>query len=300
MNSRQGIGKKPVFKPDIIFNMNPKRIFAIAVISVFFLMGLWLPTNAAPALQQFFTPTPGVDGRIIYTVQENDTCSRIATLHGITVEQLRQLNSKLDANCNLTVGDQLLIGIVSLAGTPTAGPSPTPMPPTASPTPFTGTTIVCSLLFDDINGNAIREETEPAVAGGAVSVTELNGAYSASQDTVINADPEAYQGICFEDVPEGSYNITVGIPDNYNPTMKLSYSLEVKAGDQAYVDFGAQSQEIVADNTDPAVTEEESKTPWLGIIGGFFLLGGIGLGYYAWRSAKPESMLSGERKYIKK
>lgn len=112
---------------------------------------------------------------------------------------------------------------------------------------------MCVLLFDDVNGNALREETEGAVAGGAVSLTENNGKYSAALDTVIPADPEAYQGICFTDIPEGNYNITMGIPDNYNPTMELDYSLDVNAGDRAFVDFGIQSQDVVVD---PGATDQ--------------------------------------------
>ena len=139
------------------------------------------------------------------------------------------------------------MGIVSVALTPTLGAPPTPGTPTVTPTPLSGTTEVCVLLFDDSNGNAFREETEPAVAGGAVSLTENNGKYSAAQDTIIPADPEAYQGICFTDIPEGNYNITVGIPDNFNPTMELNYSLDVNAGDLAFVDFGIQSQDVVVD-----------------------------------------------------
>jgi len=272
--------------------MNLKRLVVIFFLISILMLGLWLPANAAPGLQQqFFTPTPGTDGRIIYIVQPADSCSRIAILHNISVEQLRQLNSKLDENCTLIEGQELLIGIVSTEGTPTAGPSPTPAAPTASPTPFTGTTEICVLLFDDRNGNSLREENEPAVAGGAVSVTEINGEYSASQDTVIPADPEAYQGICFSNVPEGSYNITVAIPDNYNPTMDLNYSLDVNAGDRAFAIFGAQSRDVVAD---PGSTDEATgngTSPWLGILGGFFLLGGGALGYFAWRSNKPESKL---------
>lgn len=264
------------------------------------LLGLWLPANAAPNMQQTIpTPTPGADGRILYVVQSGDNCYRVAALNGITVEQLRQLNTKLDENCTLVTGQELLIGIVSLAGTPTAGPSPTAAPPTASPTPFTGTTDICVLLFNDINGDAERQLTEPAVAGGAVSVTENNGEYSAAQNTVIPADPTAYQGICFSNVPEGSYNITVGIPDNYNPTMKLNYSLDVKAGDRAFIDFGIQSKDIVADTN--AVPQDEPKTsPIFGFLGGFLLLGGAALGYYAWRSGKPESKLSGGSGVLKK
>ena len=280
--------------------MNPKRFFILFTLISLLLFGLWLPANAAPNMQQVIpTSTPGIDGRILYVVQPGDSCSRVALLNGISIEQLRQLNSKLDENCGLVAGQELLIGIVSLAGTPTAGPSPTPAPPTASPTPFTGTTEICILLFNDINGNSLREETEPAVAGGAVSVTENNGKYSATQNTTIPADPAAYQGICFSNVPEGSYNITVGIPTNYNPTTELNRSLEVKAGDRASVGFGIQSQAIVAD---PSITQKnEPKTsPIFGIVGGLLLLGGAGLGYYAWRSGRPESKLSGGKGFLKK
>jgi len=280
--------------------MNPKRFFILFILISLLLFGLWLPANAAPNMQQAIpTSTPGADGRILYVVQPGDSCFRVAAIHGISEDQLRQLNSKLDENCSLIVGQELLIGIISLAGTPTAGPSPTPAPPTASPTPFTGTTDICVLLFDDANGNALREETEPAVAGGAISVTENNGEYSAAQDTIIPADPDAYQGVCFSNVPEGSYNITVGIPDNYNPTMELSYSFDVNAGDRAFVDFGVQSKDVVVD---PGATpQSEPKTsPIFGILGGLLLLGGAGLGYYAWRSGRPESKLSGGSGMLKK
>lgn len=274
--------------------MNPKRFFILLTLVSLLLLGLWLPANAAPALQQAFsTPTPGADGRIIYIVQPGDGCFRVAALNNITVDQLRQLNSSLDENCTLIEGQELLIGIVSVALTPTPGALATPGTPTITPTPLSGTTEVCVLLFDDVNGNALREETEVAVAGGAVSVTENNGKYSAAQDTIIPADPEAYQGICFTDIPEGNYNITVGIPDNYNPTMELNYSLDVNAGDRAFVDFGIQSQDVVVD---PGAAEESgsgNRSILLGVLGALFLLGGAVLGYYAWRSGKPESKLSG-------
>ena len=257
------------------------------------LLGLWRPVNAAPSMQQLPpTPTPGADGRIIYVVQPSDNCTRVAALNGITVEQLRQLNSDLDENCALIAGKELLIGIVSLEGTPTPGIGPALGTPTVTPTPLSGTTEVCILLFEDANGNAQREETEPAVSGGAVSLTEINGAYSAAQDTIIPADPEAYQGICFSDIPEGNYNITVGIPDNYNPTMELDYALEVKAGDRAFVDFGIQSKGVVVE-PDAAGEPSPDRSSLLGIFGGLLLLGGAALGYYAWRSGKPESKLSG-------
>lgn len=275
--------------------MNPKRFFVLFTLLSLFLFGLWLPADAAPNLrQQYVTPTPGADGRILYIVQPGDNCFRVAALHAISVDQLRQLNSKLDENCTLIEGQELLIGIVAVA-TPTSPAAAIPGTPTVTPTPISGTTEICVLLFNDENGNAVREEIEAAIAGGAVSVTENNGKYSASLETSIPADPAAYQGICFTDVPEGTYNISVGVPTNYNPTMDLNYTLGVKAGDIAFVDFGAQSKDIVVD---PAAEEGndgggDSTSTILGAVGILLLLGGAGLGFYAWRSSKPESKLSG-------
>lgn len=272
--------------------MNLKRFLIILFFIMVFMLGVGLPVNAAPVTQTIPSPTAGADGRIIYIVQAGDSCFRVAAINSITVDQLRQLNTKLDENCTLTEGQELLIGIISLAGTPTAGPSPTSLPPTASPTPFTGTTIICVLLYDDINGNTLRDTTEPAIADGAISVTEINGEYSASLNTIASVDP-LYTGECFRDVPEGEYNITVGIPDTYNPTVNLNSSLKVNAGDQAQLSFGAQSQAIVADPGTTSEGEEGGSSPIFGILGTLFLLGGAGLGYYAWRSGRPESKLSG-------
>ncbi|MEY2817434.1 MAG: hypothetical protein RL275_897 [Chloroflexota bacterium] len=273
--------------------MNPKRFFVLLTLVGLLLFGLWLPAGAAPNNQeQVPTPTPGEDGRIIYVVQPGDNCFRVAAIHGITVDQLRQLNSRLDENCTLTGGQELLIGVVAVA-TATAPVSVAAGTPTITPTPLSGLTEVCVLLFNDANGDAMRQETEPAVAGGAVSVTEINGKYSASLDTVIPADPAVYQGVCFTDVPEGTYNVTVAIPDNYNPTMELSYSLKVNAGDRAFVDFGAQSQDVVVDPGAEDNNTGGGTSLFLVIFGVVLLLGGAGLGYYAWRSNRPDSKLAG-------
>jgi hypothetical protein len=124
-------------------------------------------------------------------------------------------------------------------------------------------------------------------------VTENNGKYSASLDTILPADTTVYPGVCFTNIPEGMYNITVAIPDNYNATTELSYTLEVNAGDRAFVPFGAQSQDVVAD---PGTEDDGSAggtSTVLGIFGALLLLGGAGLGYYAWRTGKPDSKLSG-------
>ena len=247
--------------------------------------------NAAPNAQ-FVTATPGPDGRILYTVVEGDNCSIVAFNHGITVPQLRALNNRLDENCTLTVGQQVVVGLAA-SDAPTAGPAPTLPPATPTATPVSGTTEVCVLLFDDTNGDALRQETEFGIEGGAVSLTNLNGSYSQTQDTTSAIDPDLLEPIrsCFSDVPQGEYNVSVAVPDSYNPTMLLSYTLTVRAGDRASIDFGAQSKTLtVSEGTEP---QEGGRSSILGIFGLLLLLSGAGLGYYAYRSGQPKSKLKG-------
>lgn len=255
--------------------------------------GRTLPAQASPPpqLAQYSTPTPGPDGRIIYIVQEGDNCTSISLKTGVSIELLLGQNPTL--NCDLViVGQQLLLGIGGPAAyTPTPGPSPTPTiaPPTA--TPFAGTTEICILLYEDINGNALREETEFGLAGGQVSVTDINGAYSNTQSTVNVIDPDTEDAVrtCFTDVPEGTFNISMAVPEGYNPTTDISYRLEVKAGDRAFLAFGAQSKTIQAAPQETPSEESGATIPWMGIIGAILLLGGIGMGWYALRLKRPSS-----------
>jgi len=260
---------------------------------VLFFLAIAMPlrgASAAPDAQGFVTATPGPDGRILYVVVAGDSCLQVALLHSITVDQLRQFNPRLDAACVLTVGQQLVVGLSS-ADAPTADAAPTLPSPTVTATPVSGTTEVCVLLFDDMNGDALRQETELGIAGGAVSLTNLNGSYSQTQDTVSEVDPDTLEPVraCFVDVPGGQYNVSMAVPDEYNPTMLLSYDLTVKAGDRADISFGAQSKTLTA--SESAEPQTNSRSSILGIFGFLLLLGGAGLGYYAYRSGQPKSKL---------
>jgi hypothetical protein len=260
----------------------------------FFFLSILLPLGGADAAPQaqFITATPGPDSRILYVVVEGDSCLQVALLHGITVQQLRQFNTRLDENCTLTVGQQLVVGLAQPEA-PTAGPAPTLPSPTVTATPVSGTTEVCVLLFNDMNGDAVRQETELGIEGGAVSLTNLNGSYSETQNTVAAVDPDTLLPVrsCFVDVPGGEYNVSMAVPDEYNPTMLLSYNLNVKAGDLAEISFGAQSKTITV--SEPTDSQEGNRSSLLGIFGFLLLLGGAGLGYYAYRSGQPKSKLKG-------
>lgn len=274
-------------------NARSSLLLFFAILILFFL-GMVFPFNAASAAPnaQFITSTPGPDGRITYTVVEGDSCLQVALLHGITVQQLRQFNTRLDENCTLTIGQQIVVGLAQ-AEAPTPGPGPTLPPPTITPTPVSGTTEVCVLLFDDKNGDALRQETEFGIDGGAVSLTNLNGSYSETQNTSSAVDPDTLEPVraCFIDVPGGEYNVSMAVPDAYNPTMLVSYTLTVKAGDRASIDFGAQSKTVTVSDT--AEPQEANRSSILGIFGLLLLLGGAGLGYYAYRSGQPKSKLKG-------
>jgi hypothetical protein len=256
-------------------------LLGIAVVLGAFCLTIF-DTSAAPLAQltPFPTPTPGPDGRIIYIVQANDTILRISLISGVTIDELRGLNNLLDDV--IVPGQELLLGLGGpSAATPTPGPSPTPTQaiPTASPEP--GLAILCVLVYNDINGDAIRQEEETSIAKSAISVNDRLGAISLTATTVSGLDPH-----CFNDLPEGEYNITVAIPDGYNSTTVSSYVLKIQAGDETYLDFGAQANSET--QADAPISTEEGRSPLLGIIGGIFLVAGAAVAVFASRFFKSK------------
>lgn len=230
------------------------------------------------------TPTPGNDGRILYTVQEGDNCTRIFLLTGVEINQIISLNN-LDTACTIYPGDKLVIGIVeppqqSETAIPTVEVELTP-----SPTPSIGYGEICIVLFNDADGTGMRTETEPYLAGGAVSINNRLGTVSLTGSTV-GGDPEvntAIKPLCFEEIPEGAYNITMAIPDGYNATTATNYALTVNAGDNITIDFGAQTSSNIPFEEEQA---GGGRSVILGVAGGLILLGGIGLGIYMLRARK--------------
>lgn len=235
-------------------------------------LAMALPAFAQPPAQAVYgTPTAQPDGRILYKVKANDTCLSISLLMGVSLDQLRGMNN-LTGDCVIREGQDLLLGRVAAeTATVTPGPSPTATALLPSPTPFKGSGQVCIFLFNDINGNALREEGELAIPDGAVNLTDRTGKFTKTLTTEAGESP-----VCLKDVPEGEYNITVAVPEGYNPTTSLNYALKLQAGDQSTLDFGAQQNSQAA----PVSPEEGGRSPVLGIVGGLLLVGGVGLGVY--------------------
>lgn len=265
------------------------RVVAL-LLTLMLLSRLALNVHAAPSAQvTFTTPTPGADGRIIYTVQEGDSCLRISLLTGVSVDYLTQTNH-LDVNCTIRSGQELVIGIgAPPAAPPTPGPSPTPTPSTPTATPVSGGLAeVCVALYNDSNGDGLRQAntdelgnyladgTEPIVPGGAISLTSLSGVYSQTQTIAEGLDP-----VCFVDVPAGEYSVSAAVPDGFNPTTELDTTLQVLPGDTSFVNFGAQAKSHL-----PVASETQARSPLFGILGAVLLLVGIGLGIFAFRTRK--------------
>ncbi len=223
-------------------------------------------TVCAVSGQAIQSPTPDLDGNIFYIIKSNDSCMSISLTMGIDLETLRQLNN-LDEECTLIAGTRLLLGRYETP-TPTPGPSPTPTPITPTPTPYNGYGQVCVYLFEDVDGDGIVAETEYGISGGAVSITKRNGADNFTGLTMAGNDR-----LCFPEVPEGDYNISIAPPTDYNPTTNMNYALTVKAGDNTLVNFGAQKSSQL-EEADIEV-DTTPKSPILMALGIGLILGGL-------------------------
>lgn len=250
---------------------------ALLSLGLFLAALLWL-LAALPAHAQGIvinTPTALPDGRIMYRVQSGDTCLRVSLLMNIPLDTLRQLNN-LDPNCTIREGQELMLGRITPTTTPlVTGPTATPTPLLPTPTQFNGTAKVCFFLYNDVNGDGMREDTEVAIPDGAVNITDRSGAFTRTLKTSAGTDP-----VCIDGVPEGDYNVSVAIPDGYNPTTSMNYALKVAAGDSSTLDFGAQRNSQSA----PVAPSEGGHSPVLGILGGLLLICGVGLGVYLRRA----------------
>jgi hypothetical protein len=203
------------------------------------------PPQTLPTLAPFVMPTAGPDGNIVYVVQPGDTGWRIAANAGITLDQLSAFNGGININI-LSVGQRLVIG----QGKPSAPPANTPAPtidpnaPTAAPQPTAAPTEIaaantgkiCSVLYEDVNGNALHEEGEAALAGGQFTLVDATTGAPVQVYTLQPGEAEH----CFDNLAPAKYTLAVAPPTGYNPTTNTNYSLEVQPGLSSNIEFGAQ------------------------------------------------------------
>ena len=277
-----------------MLNENTTKITILIISALLFAVYLAVPTMERPVLAApdaqltpFPTPTPGADGRIIYIVKTGDSLWRISAVSGIPMEELRALNN-LGANDVIAPDQELLLGLGGPAGSaPTAGPRPSATSALPTPTPGTGTGTLCVLLFEDMNGDSFRQETEPSLPGGAISVNDRLGNVSLTANTPSGGlsenlfpEPEELGFVCFDTLEKGEYNVTVASPEGYNATTPLNYTVILNPGEEILFDFGAQpNSEVLARQTAPVGSQQK---PILGLIGGVLVLLGMGLALYLW------------------
>jgi hypothetical protein len=261
-----------------------KRITLASVLGLAALLfiGMSLPVSASPSPQYTYipTPTPGPDGRIIFIVTDESPWT-IAARFNIPIEELRELNLWGD-NPITRPGDEVLLGYAGPAEV-TATPGPTTIPEPALPTPTyePGWGIICILLYNDLNGDSFRQEEEPSIPGGAISISNRSGTVSITESTI---DGLEYQ--CFEELPEGEFTISVAVPDGFNATTQTNRSLNLAAGDITYLGFAAHTSSEANAQTEPE--ESGGRSSWLGILGGVFLLAALGLTIFASRLIKTK------------
>jgi hypothetical protein len=183
------------------------------------------------------------------------------------VEELRQLNNMGEEDA-LIAGATIVIGI----DTGVLATSQASHPAQPTPTAIIDSAAVCVLLYLDVNGDSVRQNDEIAMADGQVSVTEQNGLYNQQTATTYSLD-----GLCFSDLPPGSYAVSMTLPPGYYRTTELEATLELSAGDKAFLNFGmSPNPEDEAHNPPP----QSGIDPIL-LVGGVLLLIGAGVGAYA-------------------
>jgi len=254
-------------------------VLSITILSIFPIF-----TTTARAQVYYLTPTAEANGNIYYVVKADDTCDTIALLNNIPLDTLRSLNQlDLDKCRFLQVGQKLLLGTVPTAVI-TAGPSPTPTSMLPTPEPIKGYGTICVYLYNDINGDAMAEPsevTDTGLAGGAVSVANTDGSFTRTGTTINTGLP-----VCFEEAPEGAYNVSIAIPDGYNATASQNYIIHLKAGDTSTINFSAQASSGLTTSN----SGESGGSVFLAVVGGLFILIAVGIGLYVrffLRNSKP-------------
>jgi hypothetical protein len=258
------------------WNVNMKRtiIFSSLVFLAAILLINIFPVQAEtyPPQVVYSTPTPNAEGRIVFVVRAGDSCNSISFLTGVPLDELRRLNN-LKEDCALLEGQQLLLGIAQKSA---QAATPTPLNQVPTPTLPPGSGDICVLLFADTNGNSIPDGNEVPLAGGAISITSRDGKISLTNPT------SATEAVCFLAIAEGEYNISVAVPEGYNPTTLLNYPLKLRGGDKSTLDFGAQPGTKIIEPS----PIQGGKSPLLGIVGAILILGGAGLGFYVMRAGR--------------
>lgn len=134
--------------------------------------------------------------------------------------------------------------------TPTVTPSDTP---TVTATPSTG--VIQGIVWNDLNGNGLREEGEPGLAGATIT---LKSATYVPIDSFVTGVSGLYQ---FTDLAPASYVLSRANPPGFVSTTTDNWIVSVVAGWTTMVDFGAWIPTTVTPSPTMSATPTQTSTP---------------------------------------
>ena len=196
----------------------------------------YVAPTATPAPTAVPTPTRSGHEQV-YTVRPGDTLYAIATRHGLSAAELAQANG-------MGMGDILHVGrelIIPGTTAPTPGPTSAAGQPTAPPAggtpggtaPEGGEGQIHVSVFDDINGNGLRDADEPLLAGARIILLSAEGSQIGEIITDGMTDPHTFAGLA-----PGAYTVREEDPSGYASTSANEWNVPVDASAEAEVFFG--------------------------------------------------------------
>ena len=244
------------------------------------------PTSPPPPVAQVTsgpTPTPDADGYIWMAVPAGGSMWTVASLAGITVQELADLNN-MSTSDFVQQGQLLIVARVEPSVPPTETPDPdaeetegeepdedetaepeasdTPET-TSTPTPISGG-MICVNAFGDTDGNGLHETAEGYMAGVTFTISQEGDPLSQgiSRGT---EDP-----VCFQGIPAGSYDVREILPAGLEPTTATEISLDLEEGQQISLEFGTRirtdagsgqdnSEEVAEAGDDQPTPDAESE-----------------------------------------
>ncbi len=102
---------------------------------------------------------------------------------------------------------------------------------------FQGRGTVSGMVFNDRNGNGVRDAGEPGIGGVVVTLTSGN--------TLITTTTSGDGQYSFENRPEGNYTVSAEVP-NYIHTTPGSVAVVILPGSSASANFGFQGRGLVS------------------------------------------------------
>jgi hypothetical protein len=146
-------------------------------------------------------------------------------------------------------------------------PTETPAPPTDVPTDAPTNTpepvqggAICLNAFSDSNANGLHEAAEGYMAGVTFTIAQNNQVLTQGVSQGSSAP------VCFESIPEGSYQVAQVVPRTLEMTTAASITIDVTDGETIGLEFGSRIKP--AEEATQAVSANATTNPAATATGG--------------------------------